>query len=586
MADSKVGGRKIQVLSAPLRRARQAVLAVGVASFSVNMLMLVPSIYMLEVYDRVLPSRSAETLLFLTIIMIVLYLVMATVESLRAMILSRIGLMIDRDLRPRALRAIQRRSIEVPGHIKLSPLQDLETVRGFVGGHSLSLIFDLPWTPVFLFAMALMDPLILYIGLGAMALLLMIALTTELITRRSLEAGYKLASTATASMDGALRNTHTIEAMGMFPALQERWLRHQSTAMAYQTQASDRIAMLSSASRFVRIAVQSLVLGAGAYLALQQLVSPGMMIAGSILLGRALAPIEHLTGTWRSMVNARVAYRRIGELLAHEPPPRPDVVTLPSPEGDLVLDKVVILAPDRSRQIVKGISLHLQPGRTLAIIGNSGSGKSTLAKAICGAWPVAGGTIRLDGVNMPDWPREQIGPHIGYLPQEVDLFDGTVAENICRFGQTDSAAIITAAQTAGVHELVLKLPKGYETQLRDNAGTLSGGQRQRIALARALYRNPTLVILDEPNSNLDTDGDTALAQALLQMKTRGATVIIISHRPNILSVADTILLMRDGSAELYGPTASVLAKLRGNGNVTAFPAPSATTVGDTPEKAR
>jgi PrtD family type I secretion system ABC transporter len=556
-----------------IRHAPSASVAILLSSFFVNLLTLVSPLYMLQVYDRVLPSRSEETLLLLTILICGLLAVMTMLDRARSRILNRIALRVTVDMSVKAFDAAFRRNLRRPtGGVAARLSADVDMVRQFLSGPGVPAFIDLPWAPLFIVAAYLMAPLIGHLTLGAAVILLVLTALSEIASRKPTQAGAMHGVKASSFAETSLSNAQTISAMGMLPAVRERWYKAFEDALAFQMQAADRAATLSSMSRYVRITVQSVVLGAGAWLAIEQIITPGAMIAGSIILGRGLAPIEQVVGAWRGFAGARAAYGRIQGLIEEYPPPKSGGVTLPAPLGALALEGVVIAAPDSGQPIIKGISLTIPAGQTVGIVGPSGAGKSTLARALVGATIADRGTVRVDGASMRDWPSEILGKHVGYLPQEVELFDGTVAENIARFGTLDSEKIVRAAKMAAVHDLILQLPQGYETPIGAAGRVLSGGQRQRIALARALYDDPVLLVLDEPNANLDTDGEAALVQALRQLRLRRATVVLISHRVSLIGLMERIVVMRDGVVETHGPSEEIIAKLQGK---PAAPAPTA-----------
>lgn len=558
------------------RHAPTATAAVVFASLFVNILTLVSPMYMLQVYDRVLPSRSEGTLLMLTIAVCGLLGIMSLLDRARSRILNAIALRVTVDLSRKGFDAAFRRNLRKATNNASARLSgDVEQVRQFLAGPGVPAFIDLPWSPVFVFAAYLMAPLIGHLTLGACVILLILTALSELASRKPSQAGSQFGAKAANFAETSLSNAQTISAMGMLPAIRARWWDAFETALAYQMQAAGRAATLSALSRYIRITVQSLVLGAGAYLAIEQQITPGAMIAGSIILGRGLAPIEQVVGAWRGFAMARGAYGRVAALIAENPPPKTDGVALPAPTGAVSLNGVMAAAPDDGRIIVKIGDFAIPAGVSVGVVGPSGAGKSTLARLLVGAVPADRGVVRFDGAAMADWPSEVLGARIGYLPQEVELFDGTVAENIARFGDLDSEKIVKAAQLAGVHDLILKLPHGYETLIGNAGRALSGGQRQRIALARALYDDPVLIVLDEPNANLDTDGENALIQALRQLRRRKASIVLISHRVSMVALMEQVIVMRGGSIEAQGPAEEIIAKLQGRPTpVPPTPAPA------------
>jgi PrtD family type I secretion system ABC transporter len=543
---------------AMLRFSKPATTALIVASVAINLLVLTSPIYMLQVYDRVLASYSLETLLFLTLLLLGLLGLMTAIEQLRSKLSLRIGTQLADALAAKVFDASVRERLR--GGTRTRGLQDVEAVRQFVSSGALTIFLDLPLMPLFVIIAWLLSPVLGLLTLLAAALLAVLAVLSEVATRGIMRESTYHQARAAAFADSSLRNAQTIQAMAMRGALRARWNERNRRAVLLQVKGADRSAALSSLSRYVRIAVQSLVLGAGAYLVIRQKMTPGMMIAGAVLLGRGLAPIEQAVGGWRGLLAARDAYGRIQDLLRDQPPAGGSV-TLPAPEGRLTVERATVTSQAGDRLLLKNVSFSLEPGQTLAILGPTGSGKSTLAKALVGALRLRDGLVRLDGAALADWPEEMLGRSIGYMPQEVELFDGTIADNIGRFQTLDSEAVVRAAKQAAVHELILKLPKGYDTGIGEAGVMLSGGQRQRIALARALYGDPAMIVLDEPNSNLDTEGEAALAEVLANLKARKATVVVVSHRI-LMGRMDIALVLNDGAVQAYGPMQEVLASLQ------------------------
>ena len=543
-----------------LRYLRRYFYGVGAFSFVINMLMLVPAIYMLQVYDRVLTSRNETTLLMLTLLVVGLFALMGILEFIRSRVLVRVGAIMEHRINERvfdaAFEATLRRGI---GNARQA-LTDLTQLRQFLTGNGPFAFFDTPWIPIYLAVIFMMHPTLGWFSVGATVLLLILAVVNELATRKPLQEANKLANQAINYAHNNLANAEVIEAMGMQPNLRRRWREKHMKHLALQARASDRAGALTSTTKTLRIAVQSLVLGLGAWLVLQDELTAGMMIAGSILLGRALAPVEQLIANWKGFVSARQSYHRLNELLAAHPP-RQKHLSLPAPKGELRVENVVAVPPGGKTPVVKGVSFTVNPGTIVGMIGPSASGKSSLARLLVGVWPPAAGKVRLDGADLFQWDKAEVGPYIGYLPQDIELFEGTIAENIARFGELDSDRIIEAAKKAGVHEMILRFPQGYETSIGPGGINLSGGQRQRIALARAMYGDARLIVLDEPNSNLDDVGEAALIRALQTLKAEGRTMIVITHKMNLLNVVDNILVMRDGAMQAYGPKDQVLAQL-------------------------
>ncbi|MET3675868.1 MULTISPECIES: type I secretion system permease/ATPase [unclassified Pseudomonas] len=544
-----------------LFRLRRSFFALAAFSGVINVMMLTPAIYMLQVYDRALVSRNVTTLAMLTVLVIGLFLLMSTLEMIRTRVLIRVGNCLDMDLNRRIFSAAFERNLSRAGGNPAQALQDLAQVRQFLTGNGLIAFFDAPWTPIYLLVCYLIHPLLGLITLIGSLILVGLAYLTEKATQKPLAEANQAALSSASYANNNLRNAEVIEAMGMLPAIGKRWYQGHLRILQMQTLASDRAALISSTGRFVRITLQSVILGAGALLAIEGKITPGMMIACSILTGRALGPVEQVIAAWKQLLGCRSAWGRLNGLL-QDFPQRPPSMSLQQPLGMLAVENVVAGAPGTSNSIVRGVSFSLVPGESLGIIGPSASGKSTLARLLVGVWPTQAGKVRLDGADIFTWNKAELGPWLGYLPQDVELFEGTIAENIARFAEVDSEAVIRAARSSGVHDMILRFPQGYDTRLAADGSPLSGGQKQRIALARALYGEPNLVVLDEPNANLDDVGEKALVDALAALKARGATVILISHRPNVLCAVDKVLMLRDGAVHMLGSRDEVFAALR------------------------
>jgi ATP-binding cassette subfamily C protein EexD len=533
----------------------------GVFSAAVNLLMLVPVIYMLQVYDRVMSSGSLSTLTSLTLIMVVLLCAMGGFEWVRSMILISASNRIERDMRKRVSDATFRRALMTGGAASNSqPMQDLSSLRQFLTGNGLFAFFDAPWFPIYVGIMFLFH---FWFGVAAIfsgIVMVAFAFATEAMTSKRLQEANSLSAQVSGQLNGSLRNSEVVEAMGMADDLRARQETRSDEVLKLQTEASRRAGILANVSKTFRMIMQSLLLGLGALLALQQEISPGMVIAGSLLLGRALAPIDMLVGNWKGFSVARAQYARLGQLL-EQIPANPETMSLPAPKGQLSAEHVAVVPPGSTKPVVHGVNFQLEAGETVGIVGPSASGKSCLARALLGIWPAYSGAVRLDGANIFTWKRSELGPYIGYLPQDIELFDGSIAENISRFGELDSVKVVEAAQTAGVHEMILRFPDGYNTIIGGAGGTLSGGQRQRLGLARAVYNNPRLIVLDEPNSNLDDQGEKELVESLKRIKAQGCTIIVITHRTMVLQCVDKILVMKEGAAVAFGPRDQVLASL-------------------------
>lgn len=547
-------------LERALRACRGAFLSVFTFSFFINLLMFIAPLYMLNVYDRVLTSRSVPTLISLTLVAGGMLVVMGVLETVRSRVLVRTGAWLDNRIGERLFSAVFRRSVVAPGGSQAQSLRDLDQVREFLTGQGLLAFIDAPWVPLFLTAVFLLHPILGAVATLGAVIIFALALTNALWSRKPLKDANQASINANNYVTTSVRNAEAMEAMGMMPGIVRRWKDRHRKVLALQAQASDRAGTIVAISKSVRMFLQVAILGTGAYLAIQQIISPGVMIAASILMGRALAPVEQAVAQWRSFVNARAAYERLRGLLAATPVDE-DRMALPAPEGHLSIERVVAGPPESRSVILKGVSFEVRPGEVLGVIGPSAAGKSTLARVLVGVWPTLQGCVRLDGANMAHWDKQALGPHIGYLPQDVELFDGSVAENIARFNEIEPAAVVQAAQRAGVHDMILSLPEGYDTQIGAGGAVLSGGQRQRVALARALYNEPQLLVLDEPNANLDSEGETALMHALNTLRETGKTVIVITHRPTLLNAVDTILVLKGGMIDAIGPRAEILAKV-------------------------
>ncbi len=541
---------------------RSAFIGIGVMSGLINLLMLTGSLYMLEVYDRVLPSRSVPTLVGLTLLVGVLFLFHGLLDAIRARVLIRIGNSLDEELSPKVFNAL----VRLPLRAKvtsdgLQPLRDLDQVRSYIGGPGPAALFDLPWMPVYLGICFAFHPLIGVAALCGGVILIALTITTEIKTKAPMAAASQHGAQRNALAEASRRNAEVLQALGMAGNLSTSWAKSNAQYMEQQRRANDVTATIGSVSRIVRLALQSGVLGIGAYLVIYQLATPGIIIAASILTSRALAPVEMVIGSWKGFVAARQGWRRLSELLrvmgsTAEP------MQLDDAKEKLAVAAAAVVPPGGRTPVASDITFSLTRGDGLGIIGPSASGKSSLARALVGVWPLARGSIRLDGAALDQWAPDQLGRNIGYLPQDVELFAGTVAANIARFEpESNSAKVVEAAKVAGVHELILNLPQGYDTDIGDRGAALSAGQRQRIALARCLYREPFLVVLDEPNSNLDAAGDEALTKAIHQIRQRGGIVIVIAHRPAALAGVNSVMVMTDNKMQDIGPKDEIMKRL-------------------------
>ncbi|TIS88140.1 MAG: type I secretion system permease/ATPase [Mesorhizobium sp.] len=527
-------------------------------SLAINLLYLASPLYMLQIYDRVVTSGSETTLVMLTIVLLAAFLALAGLDLMRARILTRASVRLDRLLSARIVAA----SVETSssGSSQSQPIRDFDTFRQVITGSGIHALFDLPWSPIYIGIIFLLHPWLGFFALGSSLLLIAMAVINEYLVRWPLKQANELATANYIFTEMSLRNSEVIRAMGMIDGLIRRWGRDRSLALRRQVEASDRAALMSGAIRFLRLTMQSLILGLGAYLVIERQTTAGSMFAASILLGRGLQPVEQIVGLWRSLILARGALARVRNLV--------DVgalnersFNLPKPTGKISVEQVSYAIPNLQKVLLREVSFRLEAGEALGIVGPSGAGKSTLARHIAGIMQPSRGTVRLDGAELSHWGRDSLGDHIGYLPQDIELFSDTVAANIGRFKTNVDQEVIEAARLAGVHDMIIRLPQGYETQIGEGGAVLSGGYRQRIALARAVFGTPNLIVLDEPSSNLDADGDRALSDCAIELKRRGSTVIIVSHRPSTLANVDKILLMRDGGVEAFGMRNEIVALL-------------------------
>jgi ATP-binding cassette subfamily C protein len=542
------------------RAARPAFITAIFFSFFINLLVFVGPLYMLQIYDRVITSRNEFTLVFLTLIAAFLLVVYAALEKVRSAVLVRAGLLFDSKTRSELFEVVLRGTLKQPQTVHSSTLREIDVIREFLTGAGLIAFCDVPWVPIFVAGCFILHPFFGWIATAGAVVIFGLAVANELLTRKQLKKASISSAQAGAYAAATLRNVEVLQAMGMWRPLRDKWLDRQKEMLELQALASDRSGLLVSSSKFLRSFLQVAILGTGAYLAINQEATAGAMIAASIIMGRALAPVEIVVSQWKSFLATRSAYDRISELLAIAPR-KVARMKLPDPAGELTVQNLAVAPPGAERPVIYGVSFALPAGSALGIIGPSAAGKSTLARALVGVWPALMGTIRIDGAEISHWDSEQLGQHIGYLPQDVELFSGTVAENICRFRKVDEAQVIGAAEMAGVHGMIQNMPSGYNTQIGDGGQSLSGGQRQRIGLARALYCMPALVILDEPNASLDAEGEAALLGAIQQLKANKSTVILITHKTNILSTMDKLLVMAQGQVQGFGNRDEVFAKL-------------------------
>ena len=553
-----------------LAACRGAFISIGLMSGMSNILMLTGAIFMLEVYDRVLPSRSVPTLIGLVILAGGLYTALGLLDLIRGRILVRIGSRLDEALSGRVYETIVRLPLKVGNRNDgLQPLRDLDSIRSFLSGMGPTALFDLPWLPIYLVICFMFHP---YIGLAALVgavILGIITMMTETMTREPTRAATIFATARQSLAETSRRNAEVLTAMGMTSRIAMLWNDANTKYLASQRRASDVAGGFGSASKVLRMMLQSAVLAVGAYLVIYQQATAGIIIAGSILSARALAPVDLAIANWRGFVGARQGWKRLTDLFALLPS-QSDPMALQPPSLSLVVENASVMPPGSEKVVVQDVSLSLRAGHGLGIIGPSGSGKSSLVRVLVGVWRPMRGRIRLDGAALDQWSPESLGPHVGYLPQDVELLAGTVAQNIGRFSDPlDPRAVIAAATAAGVHDLIVSLPEGYETQVGESGTALSAGQAQRVALARALYGDPFLVVLDEPNSNLDAEGDEALGKAIMSVRNRGGIVIVVAHRPSAIACVDMLLMMAQGRAQAFGPRDEVLARVLQRDTATA-----------------
>lgn len=553
-------------VTAPLIKAlgdyKSLLISVGCFTALINILMLAPSIYMLQVYDRVLSSQNETTLVMLSLMIVGFFAFIGLLEAVRSFIVIRIGSQLERRFNLRVYQAAFERNLFKGEGNAGQALGDLTHIRQFVTGPALFAFFDAPWFPVYLLVIYLFN---VWLGVFATAgalLLIALAWLNESMTKQPLAEAAACSQQSSQLATSHLHNAETIQAMGMLGVLRNRWFQVHSRFLGLQNQASDIGAVISSLSKTLRLCLQSLVLGLGAFLVIRGDMTAGMMIAGSILMGRVLSPIDQLIAVWKQWSGAKLAYRRLDALLQAFPS-GVEAMALPAPKGRIIFEQVSAGPPGQRAATLHLVSFHLAAGEVMGVLGASGSGKSTLARVLVGVWPTLGGTVRLDGADIHRWNRDDLGPYIGYLPQDIELFRGSIAQNIARFREADPEKVVAAAQQAGVHELILRLPQGYDTVLGEDGSGLSGGQKQRVALARALYGQPSLVVLDEPNSNLDTQGEAALAGAIAQLKAQGTSVILVTHRSSVLAQADKLLVLNDGRLQAFGASQEVLKALSG-----------------------
>ena len=541
------------------RHLRPFVLLAGAASLVLNVALLAPALYMVQVFDRVFASRSVETLAMLTIGALLALALGYCMDTVRAGALAWAGAALERRLSPAALGEALRQAAAAPGRIDTDAMRDVAKLRAFLGGSGIQALFDAPWLPVYLIVIASMHPLLGAVAaLGALAIA-SIAVLTERLTRHATGDVLQKSRGASRHVEALARNAEVIVGMGMTDAALRTWQGRHDALLAARTRLGTASARLAAAARIARQGLQLAMLGVGAWLVIGADASAGIMVAATILLGRALQPLEHLIGGWKALLDARSAWRRLDERVATG---TAESVALPAPSGRIQVERLVFGPAPMRPALIKGVGFTLEAGESLGLVGPSASGKTTLLRLILGLWKPQAGCVRLDGADIALWARGALGKHLGYLPQDVALLGGTVAENIARLATVDSVAVVAAARLAHAHDLILRLPQGYETEIGEAGAVLSGGQRQRIALARALYGEPRLVVLDEPNANLDAEGEAAVQAALRELKARRVTVIMAGHRPALMAQLDKLAVLNGGVLEAFGPAAAVVSRLR------------------------
>ena len=555
--DKKIDEVEESELKQTFIKAKKSIFMAGLFSMFINVLMLVPPLYMLQLYDRVLTSRSESTLYMLTLIVIVLFVTMGLLEVVRSRVLVKFGNRFANILSNRIFESTFELANKKPEAASSRLMGDFTQLRQFLTGNGLFAFFDAPWIPIYIIVLFLFHPYFGFFAIFAAIILVAITFLNEYTTKEKMDNANTLNRDSMMQLEANIRNAEVINAMGMKTNVRKKWEEKYFGFLNAQNDASNKAGIWSNLSKTLRMFFQSMILGLGAYLAVNMELSAGMMIAGSIIMGRALAPLDLMIATWKGFSGARMSYKRIDQLLKDFPKNK-EYMELPAPKGFISVEGVYAKPPASSIYTLENLTFTINKGDVVGIIGPSAAGKSTLARVILGVWPVQIGTVRIDGADISQWDREHLGKYIGYLPQDIELFSGTISENIARFNEVDSQKVIEAAMKAGVHEMILRLPEGYDTVIGSGAVVLSGGQRQRIGLARAIYDNPVFVVLDEPNSNLDEQGELALLKTVEELKQSGTTVVIITHRPNILKVTNKILIMNTGKVERYASTEEIL----------------------------
>lgn len=554
-------------------------LPVGIFSFIINILMLAPIIYMLQLQDRVVVSKSEETLWMLTFLLFIALGVMGALEVVRSHLLVKANNAIEIMLAPYLFRKMAENAGDVDAPQSGNALADLSTVRNFLTGPSVQNLFDAPWLPVYMLVLYFMNPILFFVMVIGSSIMLALAIATEHLTNKAMAEADSSNRMAMRFVELTMRNAEVVKSMGMIDSIIKRWSSLNNHVLRMQTKAGTQSGTISGFTKFMRQLIQAGAMGTGTYIILKEpTFTVGMMIAGGIIFGKALGPLEYVISGWKGMQSTREAYKRLDRFIAESQHRQFSLMELPPPTGQITLEHVTFGIKTLNKVIIRDVSMNLAAGDTLGIIGPSASGKSTMARLLVGVWKPVQGDIRIDGADISNWPTGRLGQYVGYLPQDVELFSGTVAENIARLDDPDSEKVIAAAQLAGLHDLILHLPHGYDTQIGDGGSFLSGGQRQRIGLARALYGSPKIVVLDEPNSSLDTEGEAALMKALDHLKQAGSTTVLITHNPNYLNKVDKLMVLQYGSLAAFGPKEWVLARLNKARQGQQASPPATTTV--------
>lgn len=534
-------------------------------SIVINILMLLPSIYMLAVYDVVIPSGSVESLVFITILIIGLYIFWGILQMIRSLILVRVNEHLDSLLREKVFDATLAFAIKNPVRATSQPIQDFQQLKQFLTGNAIFAFLDSPWIPIYLSVLFIFHKYYGYWAIIVAIIIFILAVLNELTTKEAIKKVSVLQIKSSDFVGKIIQNAEVIKALGMRSNIRKKWLEIHSEYSKALKESSDKAGFWSNTLRTFRVMSQSLIYGLGGYLAINHQITGGMIVAGAILLGRVLAPIDMMVNSWRTFSSARLSYRRLQALMNEVGELDKEVMKLPPPKGKVEFAHVFVIPPLGKEPVLKNVSFKVSPGEVVAVLGPSGAGKSSLARTAIGVWLPVKGEVMIDEADIRQWDPEYLGRFIGYLPQDVELFEGTVAENIARFGEVDPDKVLKAAQLAGSHEMILRLPEGYNTYIGPGGITLSGGQRQRIALARALYGDPKIVVLDEPNASLDMEGEKALLNALWKLKEMKVTTFVISHKPNVLEISDKVLFLRDGMVTYFGKTGEFLRQIKGEG---------------------